>query len=74
MKEVYVLQHSHDLESEEADIKLIGVYSTEEKAKKTITKLSSQPGFKDTPQGFHIDKYEINKDHWGEGFVTTMPS
>ncbi len=34
MKKVFVLQHTHELEPEETDIKLVGVYSTEEKAKK----------------------------------------
>jgi hypothetical protein len=70
MKEVYVLHHSHDLESEETDIKLIGVYSTKEKAKRAISKLSVQPGFKDTREGFNIDRYEIDKEHWEEGFIT----
>lgn len=70
MKEVYVLHHSHELKSEETDIKLIGVYSTKDKAKITIARLSVQPGFKDNPEGFHIDRYEIDKDHWEEGFIT----
>jgi hypothetical protein len=71
MKKVYVLHHTHDLDSEDTDIKLIGVYSTEEKAQNAITKLSFLPGFRDSRQGFHIDKYEMDKDHWQEGFVST---
>ncbi len=67
---MHVLQHTHVLGSEDEDIKLIGVYSTEEKAKKTIVKLSSQPGFKKSQNGFSIDKYEIDKDHWCEGYIT----
>jgi hypothetical protein len=69
MTEVYILQHTHDLNDDDQDIKLIGVYSTEEKAQKAISKLSSLPGFKDTLQSFYIDKYEIDKDHWSEGFT-----
>jgi hypothetical protein len=25
----------------------------------------------DEEQGFYIDEYELDKDHWTEGFVTT---
>jgi hypothetical protein len=69
VKDIYVLHHINELENED-DIKLIGVYSTEEKAKQAISKLSSQPGFVQSKEGFHIEKYEIDKDHWCEGFVT----
>jgi len=50
------------------DAKFIGVYSSEEEAKKAIVRLKDQPGFRDHPAGFQISKYEINKDHWTEGF------
>lgn len=70
MKSVFVLQHSYDSsETGEEETKLIGVYSSKDKAEKTIEKLSKQPGFKDFPNYFYIDEYGIDQDHWEEGFV-----
>jgi len=48
-----------------------------------VARLSLQPGFCGHPyvvdpqkdvdeQGFHIDRYELDKDHWTEGFVTMV--
>lgn len=28
------------------------------------------PGFKKSPNGFYIDEYAIDKDHWVDGYVT----
>jgi hypothetical protein len=68
MQNVYVLQHvSREGQSDE-DVKLLGVYSSEVKANEALRTLSQQPGFCDNPKGFHIDAYELDKDHWEEGF------
>jgi hypothetical protein len=48
---------------------LIGVYQTEQDANDAIARLHGQPGFVDFPQGFKAEPYELNKDHWTEGFV-----
>ena len=47
----------------------IGVYSTESEAKAAIERVKGAKGFADFPEGFHIYPYELNKDHWTEGFV-----
>jgi len=47
----------------------IGVYSKEEQAKAAIERVKSQKGFIDFPEGFHIYPYELNKDHWTQGFI-----
>ena len=82
MTTVFVVQHAHSLPDGSDDVKLIGVYATREDALEAIGRLAHQPGFADHPeicdpsnsaeQGFHIDAYEIGKDHWQEGFVTTQ--
>lgn len=69
MTHVYVLQHVHAAPNGEEDVKLIGVYVTEADAQVAVSRLSQQPGFRDHPEGFHISRYELNKDHWTEGFV-----
>jgi hypothetical protein len=34
-----------------------------------VKRLLQQPGFREYPRGFCIDKYEVDRDHWVEGFV-----
>jgi hypothetical protein len=67
---VYVLQHVHCQEDGEEDVKLIGIYSARENAQTAIARLSQAPGFSDSPAGFHIDEYQVDKDQWVEGYST----
>jgi hypothetical protein len=66
---VYLLWFVREQE-EEGDIELlIGVYRTKQDATDAIERLRDKPGFRDFPQGFESCEYELNKDHWIEGFV-----
>ena len=67
---VYVLQHLHELEDGSSDVKLIGIYGTEQDAIAARKRLSAAPGFRDSPEGFAIDAYEVGRDHWVEGYVS----
>ncbi len=69
MNSVFVLQHSYE-QDEYDETKFIGVYSTKIEAENAINRLSKQNGFKYRTDGFVIDEYELDKDHWTEGFVT----
>ena len=60
---VFLLWHTHEMPSGEEDSKLIGVYSSEEMAVKAKERSLKQPGFRDIPDGFLIDKYEIDSDN-----------
>jgi hypothetical protein len=66
---VYLLWHAHDLD-EEIDVKLLGVYSSEERAAAARAQAKTLPGFRENLAGFHIDGYEVDRDHWTSGFVT----
>lgn len=68
---VFLLEHIHEMESGEEDIKTIGIYSSEESAKQAITRLSRQPGFRKDIEGFEISCYRLDQDNWTEGFITT---
>ena len=71
MKSVFLLQHSYEMpDTGEQETKTIGIYSTREMAEKAIARLVKQPGFKDLPDYFNIDEYEVDKDHWQDGFYT----
>ena len=78
MKTVIVLHHIHKHDSDNEDVKLIGIYSTREKAVDAVERLRMQPGFRDWPNinedasesGFTLDTYTIDEDNWAEGFFT----
>ena len=65
---VYVVQHDHELPSGAEDVKLIGVYSSDECAQAAVERARLLEGFRETPLGFHVDRYELDADHWKEGF------
>jgi len=66
---VYLLWFVNEMaEQEDAEL-LIGVYSDETEAKAAIQRLKNQRGFVDFPAGFQIHAYELNRDHWTEGFI-----
>ncbi len=63
---VFVLQHTTD---EDAQAKLLGVYGTRDKANAAIEHYRTLEGFAKYPDGFHLEMYELDKEHWQEGFV-----
>lgn len=69
MTSVFTLEHSYESDGYE-ETKFIGVYSSREEAEMAIERLKTQNGFKYHVDAFHIEEYEINKDHWTEGFAT----
>ena len=70
---VYLLWHTYDLDEEE-EVKLLGVYSTEVKARARIERARLLPGFANHLENFHIDAYVLDEDQWTEGFVTQRGS
>ena len=68
--EVFLLWHVHDFGNSNEDEKLIGVYRSRENAEAAIKRVADQPGFVDQPQGFQICPYNLDMDHWTEGYVT----
>ena len=66
MSPCYVLVHER---RDTEDVKFIGVYSSKFAAEAAIDRLRLAPGFRDYLEGFSIDAYEIDQDHWVEGFI-----
>lgn len=64
---VFVLEHTYEDKTHE-DSKLIGVYASREDAESAVERKLAFPGFRDYPNGFSIDEYELNNDAWSEGF------
>ncbi len=61
---VYLLWHTDAHEDE----KLIGVYRSKEDAHAAIERIKEKPGFSDGGGNFECARYELNQDHWTEGF------
>ena len=71
MAEVFVLQHEYEVDGRD-ETKLIGVYSSRAAAEAAVARLCGQPGFSRHPDGFSIDVYSLDQDHWTEGFSTLV--
>ena len=67
---VYIVHHVREISEERDDVKLIGVYTTESQARGAVSRLKSAAGFRAYPDGFTVSPYELNVDHWTEGFIT----
>jgi len=67
MTTVFLLHHERRVPPP-ADAKLCGVYSTRSAAEAARARLVAKPGFRDTPASFSIDEYQLDHDHWTEGF------
>jgi hypothetical protein len=67
---VFLLWHIHEISEAEEDSKLLGVYSSHEKAEAARDRAVRLPGFRDSPDAFEIGCCEIDRDEWSEGFVT----
>ena len=81
MQRAYLLQHLHVLPHGEDDAKVIGIYASKEAAVAAVDRLKHQPGFRDFPRivnadtdeqpdGFYIDEYIVDQDHWQDGYET----
>lgn len=71
MDRIFIVMHGHEFGDGHADVKMIGAFSTREKAEAAVSRLRTEPGFRDNPGGFHVEPYELDVDHWSEGFATT---
>lgn len=69
MKKIFVGQHVRKKDSDNENVKMIGVFTTQKAADASIRKLGIQLGFKEHLDGFSVDEYELDKTEWREGFV-----
>lgn len=58
----------HIDEQDGDDVKLLGIYSTREKAEERRRRAALLPGFGDEPDCFVIVPYRLDDDAWTEGF------
>jgi hypothetical protein len=72
IKEVYVVQHVRSDDEYADDAKFIGAYRSEMTANGAVARLKGKSGFSDHPGAFQVQRYELDKVQWTEGFVTIV--
>jgi hypothetical protein len=68
MDSAFILFHVRKDDEHGDDSKIVGIYRSGEAAQAAILRVADKPGFRDNPGGFMVDRYEMDKDHWTEGF------
>lgn len=68
MKTVYLVEHENIEDDYIEDMRVIGIYSSEELAQEAIERAKKLSGFGDYPKGFQITKYILDNDQWVFGF------
>ncbi len=63
---MFVLLHSLP---ETGKVKVVGIYSSRLLAEEAEARTRQLPGFADEPDGFSIEQYVVDRDHWPRGFV-----
>jgi hypothetical protein len=71
VESVFLLWYVRSAITENETEILIGAYTSDQQANSAIERLKDKPGFVDHMAGFQIQQYELNKDHWTEGFVVS---
>jgi hypothetical protein len=71
------LKGQEDLDPEmdhiETEDKLCGVFSIRERAEAARQQLIEVEGFRDYPDDFLIDEYDVDRVQWESGFVSLGP-
>ena len=67
MPTIYRVYHVNPKNDDE---KPIGVYSSYEEATRIVERYKNFEGFRDAPDCFYIDKYELDKEYWTEGYYS----
>lgn len=67
---VHLLWFVQEMPEGEEDVELlVGVYASESEAKAAIERVKGKKGFADFQEGFQVHSYEVNRDHWTDGFI-----
>ena len=71
MKHAFLVQHVRQLRrSGSEDVKVFRIYDCESSARLAVRRARRRAGFRNSPTGFTIDRYEVGKDEWQDGFTT----
>ena len=66
---VYLVMHAYEQESGCESIKTLGIFRSKAEAEAAIERARTRQGFRDYPDGFHCDAYEVGREFWTDGFI-----
>ena len=66
---MYLLYHVQTDKVGKDVVKIIGVFSSIEKARKSLRDLVNEPPYNELPEGFEIGRRQLDFLCWAEGFV-----
>jgi hypothetical protein len=69
VQKVFLLQHVREEDTENKNIKTIGIYSTRANAIPAKRSLLNKPSFRRQKNGFYIGRYLLDQTFWIGGFV-----
>ncbi|MEU8520514.1 hypothetical protein [Streptomyces sp. NPDC048577] len=52
----------------EESFKILGLYSSRQRAEERIEQARTLPGFRRSPEGFCVHEYTVGQAHWPNGF------
>jgi len=70
MTDVFIVFFDRWLPSGEDDERLLGVYSTAEKAEAALARFKVDPEFRDYPECLEADPFTLDDTSFKEGFIT----
>jgi len=65
---VYLTMHVFRYEDGHDNIRIIGIFSSERKAREAIRRVWNKPGFRDRKRAFNVSRYVLDLQHWTEGY------
>ena len=69
LKKIYFLYYVYEFEDGHDDIRLLGVFSSKEKANIALKNIKKNPNYKKIKNLFSIHQIIIDKLGWTEGYV-----
>lgn len=65
---VFLAMHVFRYEDGHENIRVIGIFTSKQKAQEAIRRLRDKPGFRYRKRAFEISRYVLDLRHWTEGF------
>jgi len=73
MTDVFIVSFDRQLPSGEDDERLLGVYSTEQKAQAALARFKAQPEFRDHSECLAAEPFTLDETSFKEGFISVWP-
>ncbi len=69
-----LITHILTKNGEEESVKIIGIAEDGEQAAALVEEMKKLPGFRDHPEGFMVNPYQVGQYDWQQGFEVEPPA